>query len=63
VRRKPKVTGEEAERSVMVFIRLPVPIAERIRQMAKADERSVNVFLRRIVLKALEAEAKAESKG
>jgi hypothetical protein len=47
----------------MVFIRLPVPIAERIRQMAKADERSVNVFLRRIVLKALEAEAKAESKG
>jgi predicted transcriptional regulator len=40
---------------VSVFVRLPGPLAERVRQLAKADERSVSAVVRRMVLKAVDA--------
>jgi len=50
-RRRPVLEG-------VVTIRLPGAVLTKARERAAADDRSVSAFLRRLLLQALEAEAK-----
>jgi hypothetical protein len=46
----------EAEAKEVIFIQLPATAAQRVRQIAREDERSVSAVVRRMILKALAEE-------
>lgn len=45
----------EHAREAVVSIRLPAHVAQRLREVAKEDDRTVSALIRRLVVKGLDA--------